>query len=427
LNNKAIVRFVADMAEPVIDAFPELFVNLEIGKVIDITFEIYGSYSSLMHVSTKRKCWNEILRVTLYQYIRSLLTSGSKKVKDKDDLLKRITSDKNAFLSSYEPHCGTHVTNETIKILNDFLDFLDCSSHTIGIGCVKIREYNGASFNLAMAKALINLRTDLDKTEKNEAIQACKEALEGFNSNNPTPSGGTNMFEFQDIEKEIEEDDQEGKDSSKVHSKKGNRRGTLNLLDFLNFEEKQPDADSQPMETDIDHRLDDLENIRVKVSNKRKTLTLDTDVVIQGMIEKKSHSKYQPRFAQLKNGFIYWYLDKTSREAQNSIDLKLISNIETEKADKFTIVCGEKVYKFWVHDQTETAQQWIDAIKNEIKKHKEENSLNTKKIELEIGLKKKVIVDYYKLPDIHGERKLLKRKIEEHMRTEMYFPEKRIL
>jgi hypothetical protein len=87
------------------------------------------------------------------------------------------------------------------------------------------------------------------------------------------------------------------------------------------------------------------------------------------------------------------------------------------------IVCGDKVYKFSIEEDGK-CEEWIEAINGELRKLKMEV---TKKIEnyLEIKLKKKVIIDYYNLQEIHNEKLVMKKRVEDAMKAENYFLEKK--
>jgi len=99
-----------------------------------------------------------------------------------------------------------------------------------------------------------------------------------------------------------------------------------------------------------------------------------------------------------------------------------MKKVQGHKEGKFLIVVGEKVYKFACKDDVEK-DAWVKALEEEIKKDK----LGTnKKLEniYESKLKKKVIEDYYELPNINTEKLSIKSRIEETIKTENFFPEK---
>ena len=99
-----------------------------------------------------------------------------------------------------------------------------------------------------------------------------------------------------------------------------------------------------------------------------------------------------------------------------------MKKIQGHKSCKFLIVIGEKVYKFSCKTDEEK-EQWINALNNELKRIKGDIE---KKIEniLDVKLKKKVIQDYYQLPNINSEKLYMKKKVDEAIKGEDFFQEK---
>lgn len=286
--NNSISRAVFDTACPIIKAFDIQFMNLDIDAILELTFNTYGNDISFMHMVTQKKCWNEVLKLTLYQYIRSLLTTAHKKVKKLDELIDKLKKDKEIMQLAYERTLGPNLTTETLKIIDDFLDFLDVSSYMISVSCAKLREFNGPSFTLATAKALINIRIDLSKAEKNEAIDSCKEVIEKYVDT--SKNGNRNKGFFDNLNKDLI--DQEKKDNMQlleedlenVEHSLSNRRKTLNLTDFLNL-------GSDVLETCEDLTKEETKETHF-VKKNNPNIAIDSDVVFEGIMEKKSYNTY---------------------------------------------------------------------------------------------------------------------------------------
>jgi hypothetical protein len=238
-----------------------------------------------MHISVQKKCWNEVLKSTLYQYIKSLLTTASKKVKKVEELTSKLRYDKETLIGAYQKLLGEYLTRETLKILDDFLEFLDVSPMMISVSCTKLREFNGPSFSVATAKALINLRCDLSKDEKNEAINSCKEVLESFSKNegNNKASGF-----FENLENDIKFQEREEMDDSQLEEIEESQSlniVSMNLADFLNTggDESQ---------------LDEKETFEDRSEIKRGSFISNfgdqfvSDVVVEGLMKKKTYSMY---------------------------------------------------------------------------------------------------------------------------------------
>jgi hypothetical protein len=287
--NNSIARFVYDRSNPVIESFDSQFMNLEIENIIQLTFDTYGNDASYMHMVTQKKCWNEVLKLILYQYIKSLLTTAHKKVKKLDDLIEKLKKDKEIMHSAFQRLLGPNLTTETLKIIDDFLDFLDVSSYMISISCAKLREFNGPSFTLATAKALINLRIDLSKTEKKEAIDSCKEVIDKYVDTNM--NGNRNRGFFDNLNKDIINQEKKDEmmtldeDLEDIDTGITNRRKTLNLTDFLNL-------GCSPLETNEDLIKEDNIKEAHFVKKSSHNVAVDSDVVFAGYMEKKSYNTY---------------------------------------------------------------------------------------------------------------------------------------
>jgi hypothetical protein len=124
----------------------------------------------------------------------------------------------------------------------------------------------------------------------------------------------------------------------------------------------------------------------------------------------------------LKNGFLYWYKDSKSREAQNFISLIDCKKVTSHKTKKFLMIIKEKVYKFSCETE-ELKDKWIESISNEIKKLK---IVHERKIEnlYQVKLKKKIITDMLSFPNISSDVNEITHKIEECITMENCFVKK---
>ena len=155
-----------------------------------------------------------------------------------------------------------------------------------------------------------------------------------------------------------------------------------------------------------------------------------SDVVHEGIMKKKSHNIWQERFFQIKNGYLYWFKDKSSSVIQNKIALEWIVKIDKYKECKFMIdvehneeeIKTNKIYKF-VLDTEEETNKWVDVINSEIKRIKNDKN-NKECILYTIKPRKKIIEDYYKLPDVGKERVKIKKRIINSIQKETFFKKK---
>jgi hypothetical protein len=289
ISSNAISRFVLDLSDALMVEFEDQFLTLDINKILDVTFKVYGSFTSLMHKSTQKKCWGEILRVSLFQYIKSLLLTAHKSVKKVEDLTNKLRSDKECIIAAYTNLVGEFVTLETLKILDDFLDFLDVSSYMISVSCTKLREFNGPSFTLNTCKALINLRCDMTKEEKNEAIATCKEILQNFtkSADEKEKSNGflknleNDILEEEKIQREAEMSS-ENLDEVQEPGQKEKRNSFKNLSDFLGL-----GIQSDDLEENEEKHEDKIED---STSKQKKDILVDSDVSMEGVMQKKTYN-----------------------------------------------------------------------------------------------------------------------------------------
>jgi hypothetical protein len=53
-----------------------------------------------------------------------------------------------------------------IEVLGDMLSFFESSPAFISVACEKLRKQHGPNFKLSTVKAIMNLRTDMDKEKR---------------------------------------------------------------------------------------------------------------------------------------------------------------------------------------------------------------------------------------------------------------------
>ena len=434
------------------------FISLNMTKILIETNDIFGSYKQYMNNLVQKKVWNEILKLTLYHYIHLLLTSDFSQV-TVEQIREKLKTDIGILKETYEGLVGKNLTTSTIKILNDIHDFLDVSSYMISSSCLTLREYVGPSFNLNVVKALLKLRSDFKEEDMNDAIEQCKEVLDNFQDNNSKEdSNTTNYFEI--IEKEMKRKEDEEKKLKKRNTLHGeyipiigsgekveeedkyieeeNKEGpitTFALDDFLNEEEEDKDEIS---ENDIvKYQEEDKEVGQEEVS----------DITYEGFMQKKTHRTWQSRYFQVKNGYLYWFKDKSSSIIQNKISIKNTLRVDSHKDKKFMMVVSlndsddkeckgneedgqkskeydGKVYKF-ACQTNEERDAWVNAITKEMIRLKKGEE-KTKLYKLEIPMRKKIIKDYFNLSGFNDDFYYMKRSVLEEMDQEDFFkPSKR--
>ena len=422
MTQNSITRFVGEFSEPLGNTFSEVnFLELDTRKILFKTNELFVKYNQFMNSLIIKKCWEEILKLSVFYYIKSLLTTAHKKVKKVEDLRDKIKNDQGLLNETYEPVVGKNLTQANLKILSDIYDFLEISSYMISSSCLTIREYIGPSFSLSTAKAMINLRVDFNRDEKKDAIAQCKDVLDKYVDKGNTGAIGFFDKMEQDIKDENEEDDETKEDQlsdveDEEEQEKEKKTVGYSIDDFL--------KDDNEEEEEL------LNEEAPKIGDKKEENEEVSDIVYEGTMEKKSHTSWQERYFQLKNGYLYWFKDKESMKIQNKLSIENTLRVESHKNKKFMMIVSDgskdkggknsgKVYKFSCVSEDEK-QKWINAITNEMKKLRGELKKEENKVEMKI--KKKVITDLFKLPDVGKDRLYMKTRTRSLMQKETYFP-----
>ena len=459
VSQKAITSFVFCFLNDLGLHFKDFsFISLDMTKILISTNEIFGPYRQYMNSLVLKKSWNEILKLTLYHYIHLLLTSNYSKT-TVEQIKEKLKTDIGLISETYEGLVGKNLTIATIKILNDIHDFLDVSNYMISSSCLTLREYIGPTFDLSKAKALIKLRTDFNDEDKNDAIEQCREVLEKYQENRKEDTESLNYFQI--IEKEMKRQAEEEKilqrqrtlQLEKMEKKERVENGQgvegeeaeieedeieeeneadivkFDLEDFLNDDEPEENEEKKEGSPEIfKYEEEDKEVGQEEIS----------DITHEGYMQKKAHSTYQTRFFQVKNGYLYWFKDKTSSIVQNKISIKNTLRVDSHKDKKFMMIVkktvsdvsdddggeskkdlGGKVYKFSCQTEEEK-NAWVSAITNEMKKIKK-NEEKAKDNKLQIPVRKKIIIDYFNLPDINSDIYYMKKKVLEEMNNELFF------
>ena len=453
ISQKSITTFIYCFVNQLGQYFKNiLFIKLDLSKILIYTNEIFGPYREYMNSLVLKKAWNEILKLTLYHYVHLLLTSKLNQAKV-EEIREKIKIDIGLLNETYEGLVGKNLTVSTIKILNDIHDFLDVSPYMISSSCLTLRQYVGPAFNLNVAKALIKLRSDFSVDDMNDAIEQCKEVLDKYHEDNKEDEESMNYFKI--IEKEMKrqaeeerilkrnntlsghentsgpqpkENLEEEEDYFDKEEDKMDEGGSFNIDDFINDENEEEEKDD----------LENIESIRYQEEDKDVGQEEVSDITYEGYMEKKTHTTWQSRYFQVKNGYLYWFKDKNSPLVQNKISIKNTLKVESHKDKKFMMVVsfsagdkndeddGEKskefdgkVYKF-ACPTDEEKNNWVAAITKEMKRLKkfEEKSKGYK---LEIPTRKKIIKDYFDYPIVNKDVNYMRKRVLEEMNRENFF------
>ena len=355
---------------------------------------------------------------------------------------------------------GKNLTESTVKILYDIHDFLAVNYNNISSPCLTLRQYVGPSFDLTVVRTLIKLRTDFKSQEINDALIQCKDVLDKC-KNDTKENANSNYFQI--IEKELKQQAEEEQRlkmnqtaSNNGEAQKGEKSGdkrdledgakteetTIFALDnFINDEEEEKEGkEEKEVKTFYE---EDIGVGQEEVS----------DIVFEGNMLKKTHSKWQARYFQLKSGYLYWFKEKISCIVQNKISIKNTTSVDAYKTKKFKMTVnltnlnssdsnasmsnasinedneeikenGCKVYKFACENDKER-DAWVEVIRKEMEKYK---AVEQNKNKLVIPLRTIVIKDYYNLPGFNEDVYYMRKIVSEEMKNEKYFkPSEKIL
>lgn len=437
ISETAMSRLVFELCSP---SFKKLimtsYFEIDIGKMVEEINENLEAFLPYMHFSTQKKYWSEVIKSTVFSYTKCIFSANMKN-KTVKDLREKLANDRLAFEDSFTM-LGKNQFEEETKIIELIKDFLSAEIDLLSFSCSNIKTKAARMFNFKIAKSLIKLRDDWSSDDKKEAEKVCEEILNNYDAKNEANIKHEFHDEFfkqmhDDLKKEQQEEglienDELEKDKnlkevgvktfghSDTMSSNSNRRKTLFLDSFLE------DMDNNEKEAENDLEKSEISD-RASVKSWKRTETgtdLEelTEVVKQGYLKKKSTKSWQERFFQLKSKKLYWYQNKESNIALNFIDLKDVLKMPfSHKPGKFTLYC-DKEYKFECPNKDD-CEEWIDAIKNEMQKIKNESKVV---LLFQIEMKKKVISMYGRvLPNIYSYKATMKNKVIQAMSGEKFF------
>ena len=438
LRKNVIFRFVIQLSKSLAESFNCFYHLLDLNKIIDITSDVYFKYNSTMTSLVKKRIWEEILKLTVYYYIKLLFMTSNKGIKNSDELVKKLIEDKNILKDVYSTIVGENLTIANLKIFDDIISFLQVDPTLIASICLKLKAFGGSNFNINIAQKLLQFRVDLPPEDLKVIIESCQEFFKNYKEDNKDKKSFFEDME-QKTERRISVKKRMDKRKSRINKEEIKideimEQGDLetNIFKFEDFieeeneEEENEESDKSDKEDgenedNINNKKDDINTV-LKVEDEKVS-----DVIMEGKMKKKTFTKYQDRFFQLKNGYLYWFLDEKSRNIKNKINLQNIVKIECPGPCKIVIEVedpkdkesGNNIFKFRALDG-KSKVAWLKAINDEMNKIKGENQ-NKNTVVYKTELKKKMIKDFLKLPDIGTERTNIKLQIISQIKNEGYF------
>ena len=425
LRKNTIIRFVTQLSQPLAEGFNCYYHLLDLSKIIDITSDVYFKYNNFMNDLVKKRIWEEILKLTIYYYMKVLITTSTKGIQTSEQLIKKLMEDKNLIKDQYSMIVGDNLTLVNLKIFDDIITFLRSDPGLIPSSCIPLRTFCGPVFNTEIVGKLLVFRTDLSKDELKEVLEECKENLKNYREDNSKDSF------FEDMEKNAER-----RISVKERMAKNNKFGNNEDKNGGNEQMGELETNLYKLEDIVDEDNDEKDNNENNINdnnidnnNIKNENEKVTDVIIEGKMKKKKkgNKKYQERYFQLKSGYLYWFLNENSKKIQKKINIQNIIKIQTKGPNKIIIVvedpnekeAGGSIYKLLTENENSKAA-WVKAITDEMKKIMGENK-NKNNAVYKTELKKKSIVDILQLPDIGTERTNIKLEIIEQIKKEGFF------
>ena len=215
-------------------------------------------------------------------------------------------------------------------------DFLENDSISILEPCRNLRQFFGKAFNEKTVKNIMNIRYDLDKDRKRDTIEACKDLIDDYNRNNQDDDTKCLV----DVLGQDDDDEREQKNEGEEVS----RRQDI-TLDELDEQEDLNQNLLQKSNVDEEYKLEYIEEGYLFKKKPKQNNFLNNIMVnpVKGLVKNWDH-----RYIRLKKGFMYWYLNERSREAQNKLDLSKIDDVVPHQSKCYFILLleGGKKYKF---------------------------------------------------------------------------------
>ena len=144
--------------------------------------------------------------------------------------------------------------NLGLEVLDDLTSFFECSPEFISVPCEKLRRTQGNQFNNKVVAALMALRTDLERSERKEAIRICEEIIRQFRDDPAKKKDGKGGTKNQGLFAVVEEMDQpknaskqKGGASKIEEEKKGGAAAANNNFVLTDSDEMSDEDDEMNM------------------------------------------------------------------------------------------------------------------------------------------------------------------------------------
>ncbi|CDW71658.1 ph domain containing protein [Stylonychia lemnae] len=431
------------------------FLDQDMEVILNESFRFFEDYSSKMSRSTSRQAWACFLERTVLCYIQCMLNS-SKKIRQKssEEAIAKIKEDYEKIERRFGEFMTTRSMKSGIEVLDDLVSFFESSPAFISVACEKLRKTHGPTFNISTVKAILNLRTDLVKDERIQAIKICEEILAAFKNtdyDNPNKRGIFSNLDISQAEMIVDKENNyiDSNDPNMNQNDNANDAPDIDLEDFL----KQGGIDLDQIDGE-EQKQKDLAEQEEKKEEQDKPYNIDPDDRMTGWLTKSSikmekegeedilgfmisgignslkmglklftetiQIKQKKQFFAIKNGTLYWYSHERARQAENQIDIKISKAVEINKNDpkEFYILFKKKCYRMQC-DHEQEALKWVNSLKQV--RDQDNDYLNINRYEkLKIYQKitgKSLYKDYDQLLEIYENQvhQIIEKKLQEYL------------
>jgi hypothetical protein len=295
LSNYAIFRLVHESSETLIESISENFFDIDLKKVLIEADKIFHNTEDKMFIQTKNKLWIEVLRTICFYYLQRLFY-GKKNLNVIDDLLNKIRLDIKFLQDAFSEKLGENTVKENLISIEKLLEFFESSADMISFSISSLREYNGIFFTLDNAKKLIEWRVDFSSKEKKSAIEDAQKVLKNYT---PTENENTTknpLVEYIILERKNMEEQENNKKKEQannlesidfVEKNKEDNSENRNFMDITDFLDQINLLQDDKHENQLDNEDKASETINITL-NKKIIEISDDDIIIQGVIKKKS-------------------------------------------------------------------------------------------------------------------------------------------
>ena len=154
------------------------YLTLDMENVLNHSFKVFDDQIVSMNKQTAREAWKVFLRKTVISYIQIMLNSSPKiKNKSSDIAIAKLQEDYEKIYDMFSDVMSSRLLKSGLGVLNDLKNFFESSVEFLIFNIGKLREEHGPAFNMTTIKALLNLRTDLEKSQKQQVLLEAKEVI----------------------------------------------------------------------------------------------------------------------------------------------------------------------------------------------------------------------------------------------------------